>query len=71
MVGIAQLVEHRLVVPVVAGSSPVVHPDESASGFLAGGGFLFESPDHPHVLREHPRIARGAKRQATRRAAGH
>ena len=26
MVGIAQLVEHRLVVPVVAGSSPVVHP---------------------------------------------
>jgi hypothetical protein len=26
MVGVAQLVEHWLVVPVVAGSSPVVHP---------------------------------------------
>ena len=26
MVAIAQLVEHRLVVPVVAGSSPVSHP---------------------------------------------
>ncbi len=26
MVGVAQLVEHWLVVPVVAGSSPVIHP---------------------------------------------
>jgi hypothetical protein len=26
MVGVAQLVEHWLVVPVAAGSSPVVHP---------------------------------------------
>lgn len=26
MVGVAQLVEHRLVVPVAAGSSPVIHP---------------------------------------------
>ena len=26
MVGVAQLVEHRVVVPVVAGSSPVAHP---------------------------------------------
>jgi hypothetical protein len=29
MVGVAQLVEHWLVVPVVAGSSPVVHPMEA------------------------------------------
>ena len=29
MVGVAQLVEHWLVVPVVAGSSPVVHPMQS------------------------------------------
>ena len=36
MVGIAQLVEHRLVAPVVAGSSPVVHPDESAPAFASG-----------------------------------
>lgn len=26
VVGVAQLVEHRIVVPVVAGSSPVSHP---------------------------------------------
>ena len=29
MVDVAQLVEHWLVVPVVAGSSPVIHPTES------------------------------------------
>ena len=27
MVGVAQQVEHRVVIPVVAGSSPVTHPD--------------------------------------------
>ena len=27
MVGVAQLVEHRVVVPVAAGSSPVAHPN--------------------------------------------
>jgi hypothetical protein len=26
MVGVAQLVEHRIVIPAVAGSIPVVHP---------------------------------------------
>jgi hypothetical protein len=26
MVGVAQLAEHRVVAPAVAGSSPVVHP---------------------------------------------
>ena len=29
VVGVAQLVEHRLVVPVVAGSSPVIHPTKT------------------------------------------
>jgi hypothetical protein len=28
MVGVAQLVEHWVVAPVVAGSSPVTHPSE-------------------------------------------
>lgn len=28
MVDVAQLVEPRIVIPVVAGSSPVVHPDK-------------------------------------------
>ncbi len=31
MVGVAQLVEHRVVVPVVAGSSPVTHPMQTPS----------------------------------------
>ena len=37
MVAVAQLVEPRLVVPVVAGSSPVSHPtiDVGQSGFEA------------------------------------
>src|SRR5690349_1494339 len=30
MVGVAQLVEHRVVIPVVAGSSPVTHPSRTA-----------------------------------------
>ena len=29
LVGVAQLVEHWLVVPVAAGSSPVIHPSET------------------------------------------
>ncbi len=28
MVGVAQLVEPRVVIPVVVGSSPIVHPNE-------------------------------------------
>jgi hypothetical protein len=28
MVGVAQLAEHRVVAPAVAGSSPVVHPNK-------------------------------------------
>ena len=38
MVGVAQLVEHRVVVPGVAGSSPVTHPkqDEPPKPFRPG-----------------------------------
>ena len=39
VVGVAQLVEHRLVVPVAAGSSPVVHPTEPLHTRSRGGGF--------------------------------
>ena len=35
MVGVAQLVEHRVVVPGVAGSSPVAHPNFSYGGWLS------------------------------------
>jgi hypothetical protein len=31
MVGVAQLVEHRVVVPGVGGSSPLTHPNRSTS----------------------------------------
>ena len=34
MVGVAQLVEHRIVIPTVVGSSPIVHP-KSVPGPLA------------------------------------
>ena len=40
MVGIAQLVEHLVVVQDVAGSSPVTHPDETAP-VLGSGPLLF------------------------------
>ena len=43
MVGIAQLVEHRLVVPAVAGSSPVVHPEKTTPDFRVGGCFVLLS----------------------------
>ena len=40
MVGIAQLVERRLVVADVAGSSPVTHPNETEPPALVAGGSL-------------------------------
>jgi hypothetical protein len=34
MVGVAQLVEPRIVIPVVVGSSPIVHPIFEARGAM-------------------------------------
>jgi len=34
MVGVAQLVEHLVVVQDVAGSSPVTHPERGPGGFV-------------------------------------
>ena len=50
MVGIAQLVEHRLVVPVVAGSSPVVHPGPCPRFLFRGQGIFHKSPDQTHFV---------------------
>ena len=36
MVGVAQLVEHWVVAPVVAGSSPVTHPIKNLAPLLPG-----------------------------------
>ena len=35
MVDVAQLVEPRIVIPVVAGSIPVVHPINAPSSFIS------------------------------------
>ena len=37
MVGVAQLVELRIVVPAVVGSSPIAHPSYSGTGFRLNG----------------------------------
>ena len=53
MVGVAQLVEHRLVVPVAAGSSPVIHPrkrpgiDDSGPFFVRHDGVMAEIKTQP------------------------
>lgn len=41
MVGVAQLVEHRVVVPGVAGSSPVAHPNKKGPRESRGPSFSF------------------------------
>ena len=46
MVAVAQLVEPRLVVPVVAGSSPVSHPTNGAGGSVFERG-LFSRVNTP------------------------
>ena len=48
MVGIAQLVEHLVVVQVVAGSSPVTHPTETRSDLVRAGS---SCPDGPTPAR--------------------
>ncbi len=63
MVGVAQLVESRIVIPVVVGSSPIVHPileSESVAGLFAqltGGTEALQTlcfrvlfPDHPSKM---------------------
>ena len=40
MVDVVQLVEHRIVVPSVVGSSPIIHPPQAA-GTFARGFFVF------------------------------
>ena len=39
MVDVVQLVEHRIVVPSVVGSSPIIHPPQAA-GIIARGFFV-------------------------------
>lgn len=48
MVGIAQLVESRIVIPVVVGSSPISHPTNSKGSTLRATAFSFFR--HPPYL---------------------
>lgn len=43
MVDVAQLVEPWIVIPVVAGSNPVIHPIFKKTDTLLSVGFLFMS----------------------------
>ena len=50
MVGVAQLAEHRVVAPAVAGSSPVVHPSKfKGLGQWPNPSFFISNtiPNHP------------------------
>ena len=40
MVDVVQLVEHRIVVPSVVGSSPIIHPQAPQKPFWLSGAFL-------------------------------
>ena len=51
MVGVAQLVEHLVVVPVVAGSSPVIHPMTEGRVPLGDAAFCREKT----ILSQRPR----------------
>ncbi len=39
MVDVVQLVEHRIVVPSVVGSSPIIHPNKKTACRIAGRFF--------------------------------
>ena len=48
MVGVAQLVEPRIVIPVVVGSSPIVHPNPVAGRLAkAVSTLIMASRDRP------------------------
>ena len=51
MVGVVQLVEHRIVVPSVVGSSPISHPIEK-SGRSARGFAALQILGHRQVVRQ-------------------
>ena len=59
MVGVAQLVEHRVVIPGVAGSSPVAHPiGEEAPIDPIGASFRSRRPALPRPTLPYPRLMR-------------
>ena len=59
MVGVAQLVEPRIVIPVVVGSSPIIHPifilvspkQYFLAGFLVGFFMRANKPQAPYAQR--------------------
>jgi hypothetical protein len=56
MVGVAQLVEHRVVAPVVVGSSPITHPTlplKKGSDLKIAAFFVLEHSGYPTFLFNH------------------
>ena len=50
MVGVAQLVELRIVIPAVVGSSPIVHPNKIVGASLARDIWIFASKLAPTLI---------------------
>ena len=48
MVDVVQLVEHRIVVPSVVGSSPIIHPTENEEVLKKRGPLIFSWVDDIH-----------------------
>jgi hypothetical protein len=63
MVGVAQLVERRVVVPDVAGSSPVTHPIQTRRSTACGSDFL--ARDGASTSRSRSKCGEDAERQNT------
>ena len=60
--GVAQLVEHRIVTPVVVGSIPIVHPIILRKCQAAGLAFLFQRYADVVKLVDTPDLGSGAAR---------
>ena len=65
MVDVVQLVEHRIVVPSVVGSSPIIHPPQKKAVLLTRT-FFCGVDDNPSTLPhpQTPSLGEGARRRS-------
>ena len=54
MVTVAQLVESRIVIPVVVGSSPISHPNKFMACSNAGHFFVWQFLDRAEAEQDYP-----------------
>ena len=66
--GVAQLVEHRVVVPVAAGSSPVAHPNRfpMKRNDRSGGTYQGRSARQEHTIEGTPQQRKAPRTTQTR-----